>query len=157
MERLKFDNIYDLSAFMFQMACDEDVTITAVLFYDKAQELLRCLLDYDEVDIGHINFAHEDYGYDREYYITLDSTLTLDVEPVKYNDRYKNIDTDVLLLDGDASSKIITINEDSSKFELVFEKEDEDCNDCENCEENDNCEFWSLAKVLDYIFSIIED
>ena len=112
MERLEFNDIADLGNLLYELATEEESVVTAVLFYDEAQELLRWLMQYEDVDIGHIDFKHEDYGYDGEYYITLDTDLFLDVKPVKKNSNYTCIDTDALFLDGDANSKIAVINAD---------------------------------------------
>ena len=153
MERLEFNDIADLSDLLYELASEEESVVTVVLFYDKAQELIRWLLQYDDIDIGHIDFKHEDYGYDGEYYITLDTDLVLDVEPVKKNSDYTCIDTDALLLDGDVNSRIAVINTDCMKFELVFEEEN--CFECdEHCED---CELNDFMNFLEYISSIIDD
>ena len=147
MERLEFEDIAALGNLIYGIATDEEAVVTAVLFYDCAQELLKWLLQYDGVEIGHIDFEHEDYGYSKEYYITLDSDLILDIEPA-HKEKYLPIDTDVLLLDGDASSKLSTINGNCLQFELVIADDDE-C-DCENCEAA------RLSDLIDYITSIVE-
>lgn len=121
MERLDFNGISDLGSFLYELSSNEASVTTAVLFYDEAQELLRKLLQYENVNIGHINFSHEDYGYSKEYYITLDSDLYLDIEPAYEDDGYSYIDTDVMLLDGDANSRIAIMNDNCLRFEIVFE------------------------------------
>ena len=156
MERLEFNDIADLGNLLYELATEEESVVTAVLFYDEAQELLRWLMQYEDVNIGHIDFKHEDYGYDGEYYITLDTDLFLDVKPVKKNSNYTCIDTDALFLDGDANSKIAVINDDCLKFELVFNfDEDDDRFECD--EDCDNCKLNDFMSFLKYISSIIED
>ena len=156
MERLEFNDIADLGNLLYELATEEESVVTAVLFYDEAQELLRWLMQYEDIDIGHIDFNHEDYGYDGEYYITLDTDLFLDIKPVKKNSNYTCIDTDALFLDGDANSKIAVINDDCLKFELIFSfDEDDDRFECD--EDCDNCELNDFMRFLKYISSIIED
>ena len=55
------------------------------------------------------------------------------------------IDTDAMFFDGDANSRIATINEDCLQFELEFEEEYEDEN------------YAALESLIDYITSIMED
>ena len=150
MERLEFEDIASLGNLVYEIATVEKSVVTTVLFYDRAQELLKWLLQYEGVEIGHIDFRHEDYGYSKEYYITLDSDLILDIEPAHDETYYLPIDTDVLLLDGDVSSKLSIINEDCLQFELVIDGNNERDSDC------DNCEVARLSELIEYITSIVE-
>lgn len=150
MERLEFDEIADLGNLMYELASEEDAVATAVLFYDRAQDLLKWLLEYDDVSVGHIDLQHEDYGYSKEYYITLDSDLVLDIQPA-YDKSvgYVETDTDVIFFDGDSNSRIAVTNDNCLQFELVFE---DNCGcDCDNCELNE------FVDLLEFIFFIMED
>lgn len=133
MKVLNFDNAAELGALMHEAATEDHCDVTAVLFYDRAQELIKKLLGYDGVKIGKMDFCDESYDYDREYYVTLDFESELIVEPAYSfkNDGYRRAEcyretVDGLFIDGDASSKILSANEGVLMFEVEFdEKKDE--------------------------------
>lgn len=160
MDRLFFDDIAELGNFMYESADEKSLTVSSVMFYDKAVELIRWLMTYDDITVGSINIENEDYnGYNKEFYVTLDSDLILDVTPAykfkteKTSAGYTDIDADLILYDGDANSRIAIQNECLNKFEIVFEEECEDSNyDCSVCSHCD-FEIIEMLKLLDYILN----
>lgn len=111
----------------------------AVLFFDKAKELMRYLLTFEEVDIGLIDLSSDELDYCDEYYVCVDSDFVLYVEPAKNNDRYLGTGADVMYLDGEANSRISLVNSDTKfQYEIVFLDEDEDEYDDEDDEEDDD-------------------
>ena len=144
MERLEFDGIDDLGDLLYELATKHNVTVTAVLFYKKAQALIRNLIKHEDIDICYIeNFDDE---YEKEYYITIDKDSTLYVSPA-YKDKHyiREILTDGMFFDGDASSKIAVTNYGCIQFEICYKEK-----------EYDECEFNEITDLLDYIFSIID-
>lgn len=165
MDRLFFDDIAELGNFMYESADEQSVVVSSVLLYDKAVELIRWLMAYDDITIGSINIENEDYnGYDKEFYVTLDSDLVLDVAPAykyktaKTSAGYTDIDADLILYDGDVNSRIAIQSECLNKFEIVFEEECEDSSyDCGTCPHRELSEkvigISEMLKLLDYIFN----
>lgn len=128
MDRLIFKNITELGDFMYESAYKQSATISSVLFYDKMIKLFRWLITYEDITIGNINIENKNYsGYNREFYVTLDSNLVLDITPVyqskisKTSVDYRDIKTDLILYDGDVNSRIAIQNKCMKKFEIVFE------------------------------------
>ena len=117
MEILEINEIAVLGELMHDIACEETSTVTAVLFYDTAQELAKQMLGYDDIEIGNIDFFEAD-NREKEFYVTLDCNMVLFVKPA-FNDLcYEKADTEVLFLDGDANSRLAIINSDGLQFEL---------------------------------------
>lgn len=140
MEKLYFDDYCDLSDFMYEVATSENSTICAVLNYEQADRLLRCLLVFDDITSGIIDISSPDMcEYDREYYVTLSNELGLYVEPVFSGEKLLENPADVYLFDGDVSSKI-ALKHKGIQFEISVEEcqECEDCEDCSECEYDEN-------------------
>ena len=145
MERLEFEDINDLSDLLYDIASKHDVVITAVLFYEQAQELIRHLMKHEKVEIGRADFSYADNGYHKEYYITLKPDLVLNAIPSFNGAGYNEINTDGIMFDGDASSKIAIINDGCLQFEICYKETP-----------YDESELNEIKDVLDYIFSMIE-
>ena len=148
MKRLELNDIADLGNLLYELASEEKSDVTAVLFYKDTQKLLRWFMQYEDINIGQINFKHKDFGYEDEYYITLHTNLDLDIKPAKKNSNYIYINTDALFLDGNANSRIVVINSDCLHFELVFEEDE-----CLGFDDNDESN--SFINLINYINSII--
>ena len=160
MDRIFFYDIAELGNFMYESAEDESLTISSVMLYDKAVELIRWLMTYDDITVGSINIENEAYnGYKKEFYITLDSDLILDVTPAykfkteKSSAGYTDIDADLILYDGDANSRIAIQSECLNKFEIVFDEECEDSDYDDSTYSHYNFEIIEILKLLDYILN----
>lgn len=131
MEILEFKDIYNLYLFMTEIAETENKVITAVLHFEDAAELVKYLTADDEVLIGHIDIADYDYnGYDREFYVSLDTDFILDVCPVipNYDNKGNYVpmqETDIMLYGGDVKQAIVNVNDCKENFEIKF-VDDED-------------------------------
>lgn len=140
MKRLYCGDIETLAEFMVNCA-SEKKTAVAAMFYDKAKELLREIVRYDEVDISLIEIEPVDLdGYEKEYYITVSGEFGLEVYVDKAMNRsrgeYLGIEADYLILDSGASNKIINANYtgDAVVYEAVFKADaDVKCQDCDLC------------------------
>lgn len=113
MDRMTFNTYNELAEYMFTKA-DDGYNITSTLFVGDAMELLKMLMRYEEIDIGEINISQPEYnGYDKEYYISLSSDMTLNVQAAQVDGIYIYAEPDIMLIHGDASSSIIkTMNLD---------------------------------------------
>ena len=125
MEIVNFKDIAEFGQFYRTVAAENDA-VTAVLFYEEAQELLRWLLRDKDIYVWYIDFGCEEAGYSKEYYVTLHMDSVIEVKPAAIDKEYQIEKTDVLFLDGDASARIAHINEDCVQLELEFNKKDID-------------------------------
>ena len=165
MERRKFNDYAELSNHMYRLASEESQVVTAVLLCDEAVNLIKWLMLYDDVTVGSINIEKEDYhGYDKEFYITLDTDLILDVVPAyqpptdKTVEGYTTPESDIMLYGGDTSSKLATQNTYGNKYEIIIEDyNDDECGDC--CEDCSNCPHrdaeGAIAETLNLLDSIL--
>lgn len=166
MKILRFNDIAELSAFMYNSAKAQTVVIAAVCFFDRASELIKELLSYSDVEIGSIKIEHEDYsGYDKELYVTLDSDLILDVFPAylpesgSAEEGYIDIVADVIIYDGDTNSRIAIQSECQNKCELDLQVDDcgDCCYDCSNCPlhktRNEHGDSMKTLDLLEYIIN----
>lgn len=131
MEKCYLDDIFDLAELMYDHALKGKL-IYATLFFEEATALMRSLLEYDSVSIGHARISEESSdGYNKEYYVVLDEDLVLSVEPAwSDNDEwceagYNSFEADEHYIDGNASYNIVKkqSNPDGKTFELVFADE----------------------------------
>lgn len=126
MKKKVFEDYTDLSEYMYEKAND-GINITATLFFEDATSLIKALLLNDDIVIGGINIAQEEYaGYSKEYYITLSDDLTLDVTPAHNGKLYLNAEPDMMLIHGDASSSIIRDVDDDICREIYIGSEIDD-------------------------------
>lgn len=113
MDRMIFNTYNELAEYMFTKASD-GYNITSTLFVGDAIELLRTLIQYEEIDIGEINISQPEYnGYNKEYYISLSNDMILNVQAAQVDNGYIFAEPDIMLIHGEASSSIIkTMNLD---------------------------------------------
>lgn len=133
MNKIVFDSIEALAECMMTDANKGD-TAYAVCFLDDASELLRELMRFTEVTIGGINITKEEYnGYSKEYFISLDGDMVLDIEPAwhesneYHNAGYLWFDAEKVYIVGEASSTIIKDIDEDKCFEIGFEPLKDDC------------------------------
>lgn len=142
MDRMIFNTYNELAEYMCTKASD-GYNITSTLFVGDAMELLRTLIQYEEIDIGEINISQPEYnGYNKEYYISLNNDMILNVQAAQVDNGYIFAEPDIMLIHGDASSSIIkTMNlddcieiyiRDSVSGDDIYFDNDEDYNYNEN-------------------------
>ena len=160
MKEKKFYNIFEVGSYMYDVA-EGGKTIAAVVFEQDAIDLFQFLIDYD-IEIGAIFI---DGDYDKEYYVTLTDELIMNIVPVFIDEgEMLGAKSDIMLFDGDASSKISFAN-DCEQYEIVYDfEEDEDdccedcCEDCSNCNKRLAVEALNTAlDLFDYILNQYDD
>ncbi len=147
--------MYDVADFGYVVCC--------VLSYEQAFELFRELSAYGDIQLGSIHLQNEDYnGYSREYYVTLDSDMVLDIAPAwnkgdeTYSAGYAYNEADVYLFDSDANASVMAQYQDKECYELHFVEsgevtiDDSGCGDC--C--NDCCSCIRNNETLPYLYNI---
>ena len=126
--------------------------ISAVMYFDATEKVVREILKNDEIKIGIFEFESEDYDYCGEYIVELMPDNTISVEPAyrNYKDRdggyYVFIDGDIALLDGDVHSSIIGKCETGSIIEICFNDETISGN---------NRNTYSREEIIDEVFDSI--
>ncbi len=146
MELLKFNGYKHLQDFIYDVA-NHNYVACVVLSYEKTCELLKELLVADGVSVGSIYLESEDYsGYDREYYVTLDTDLIIDIFPAWYQDdngngKYLFNEADVYFIDGDAHSSILSEYKERPCYEIDVEDNDECEKHCDYCNAEPHKEF----------------
>lgn len=129
MEKITFKNHINLVERMMEDAEKGDVAY-AVCFLDDAVEVMRELLKYDGTTVGGIEISQEDYnGYSKEYYVSIDGDMIVDVAPAwheanEYNPAgYYWFDAEKIYIVGEANSAIIKNIEKEKCYEIEFEAE----------------------------------
>lgn len=153
MKKLTLNDISDLAEYMLDKV-DNGLNVTSTLFYDDASALTRELMLYDNVQIGYLEITSSEYNnYDKEYYVTLSEDKVLSVEPAWKNDVYLYAEPDLMIIDGDASHKIIEKMPVGACRELCLGVEedcvDEGCNEC--CCDCSDCAKSSCCDTLDQL------
>lgn len=165
MEMIKFNDYADLGEYLYNMASEGKIT-SAVLFKKDIIGLLRWLMEYDEIDLGHIEIKDEFVdGYSKEYYLTIDNDLSISIEPVYDEDTDEIVPcySDIVLFDGNVSSKIALENEDCEQIEISIAEDNEDdtcgdcCYDCCNCPRIASQAITSALSMIDYIYNHLND
>jgi hypothetical protein len=164
MDIMKFDDYAELGEYLIDTTDDYEL-VSVVLFKDDIVNLLRWLMEYDNIDLGHIDIKDEFIDdYEKEYYLTIDSDLSISIEPV-YDEDGDIVPcySDIVLFDGDTSSKIVFANEDCEKIEIsIAEEDDEDncgdcCYDCGSCPKMASQAISSALSMIDYILNHLDD
>lgn len=166
METINFTDYAELGECLYNLA-SENKAVSVVLFKKDIIGLLRWLMEYDKIELGHIEIKDEFVdNYSKEYYLTIDDDLFVTVEPV-YNEDTGDIAlcySDIILFDGDASSKIAIENDDCIQIEIsIAENDDEDscgdcCCDCSHCPKAmDSQAVSSALDFFDYILNHFND
>lgn len=139
---------YDkLSNLMYELAY-EGFVVCCVMSHTKAFELLKEIAVYDDIQLGSIQLQNEDYsGYDREYYVTLDSDMYLDIAPAwykgddKHSAGYSYNEADVYFFDGDAHASAMESYQGNICYELHIEDDSSDEDKIKEILEIFNCLF----------------
>ncbi len=135
MERIVIEDIFDVAMMMYDRATDGE-QVTFVGLYEDIIRLTKDLMVFDEVVIDYIDIEPEIIsGYKREYCVTLNPNMDLQVERAYdfNNEAYYYHETDVLLIADDCNSKIIERVDYNTSYEIGYELDDECDGDCENC------------------------
>lgn len=125
---------------------DEYASVGIVAKFEKAEKIIRELV-FEGYDIALIDkFGDFNYvEYDDAFLITLDSE-GIWCEPIKNDTKYYYLDTDVVYLLGDCSSKIIPY----IRSDVVFEV------NIDNIDEEDFCENKDYKTETEEMFSEIQ-
>lgn len=168
MEILSFESHEDLASYMCYHA-QTGKTVYTVLFYEDAKELLKELLNYEETYIDSIEISDPLYsGYDKEYYVILDSELKINVEKafhekckIREDEFYYSFgDPNTLaLIDSNANSLVIKAANDSHCAEIEIDSDIDDYDDyCDHDVVIDEEFEIDLCDFIEYLYNhMLED
>lgn len=158
MQMINFRDYAELGEYLYNLA-SENKTVSVVLFKKDIVGLLRWLMEYDTIDLGYIEIKDEFIdSYSKEYYLTIDDDLHVTIEPVydEYTDDVIPCYSDIVLFDGDVSSRIAIENNDCIQIEIsITDNYYEDyCGDC--CCDCSNCQRAMVSQAISSALSFIE-
>lgn len=136
MKRILIDDMFEVAELMYDVALDSHGRYaTFVGLYEDVIELVKNLMTYEEVFIERIDLEPEFLdGYDKEYYVELDSEMGLWVEKAYgfEHEIYMYNETDVLFIADDCNSKILDRIDYNDAYEVGYDIDECDGN-CECC------------------------
>lgn len=166
MEMIYFKDYAELGEYLYSLAADHK-TVSTVLFKKDIIGLLRWIMEYDDIELSHIEIKDKLLdNYSKEYYFTIDDDFSVTVVPVYDRDTDSIIPcySDIILFNGDVSSKIAIENDNCVQIEIsVTDYDSEDscgdcCCDCSNCQKAMTSQAISSAlSFIDYIFNHYND
>lgn len=140
---LVFTNASEVAEFAYKKAYDlEDIGCVQVVgFYEEISDVLKEILQYDEVSVGNIELNSADWnGYLKEYYLTIDEDMVVCVEPGYYAEKeiYLQYEAETLIICDDCNSVIVKNNMYEGAVSYCY-RYDGDCDyGCCDCCECDN-------------------
>ena len=163
---LSFETHADLALCMADIAENKNV-VYAVVFYEDAKRLIKELGCIEGTTFGCVELYDPLWnGYTKEYYVSVDENLKIDVEPAwheknEWHDAgYLRADSSIAFIHSDASSKIIEALKDCTCAEFFIDA-DADCDDCDGCrlccieDDDEGCEELNSA-IIDFFESVLE-
>jgi hypothetical protein len=155
MDKLTFTDIADLGNYMYELASGEGQNVCAALSYEYSAQLLKWLLQYDDVTANFIELHDEEWNnYDKEFYIVLGTDLEIHIEPAYRDNKVIGNDyIDVFLCGKENISEIAPENQCDYVFEIEFDDDDE-CGDC--CEDCSNCPHRAVSESLSMALDFLE-
>ena len=141
MKDLVFTNASEVAEFAYKKAYDlEDIGCVQVVgFYEEISDVLKEILQYDEVSVGNIELNSADWnGYLKEYYLTIDEDMVVCVEPGYYTEKeiYLQYEAETLIICDDCNSAIVKNNMYEGGKSYCYRYDDDcdlSCCDCEKC------------------------
>lgn len=141
-EELIIDDIEELVATVMSDVENIDIAYRIIAKYEEASAIAKELLQYEETSAYHLEIWDEGWdGYDKEFLITIDSTLAILCEPLYQNGDYLSYDSDkVFIMDG-CSQKSVADCEDGVVTVVMYADSIDDKCECA-CKE---CSFTPTA------------
>lgn len=158
---MSFEDYYELAEYVIKSAKNKKKSVTLALFYDEAVEVVKNILNDNDVIVKSMEISDEEISdYEKEYYITLDEEMELYVQPA-YSEKsgcYLYNESDIVIFDKNVDEEILDVNP-GAHYTLSFSEEDEnECGDC--CEDCATCPHKELSEkihgFLDFVENIID-
>ncbi len=134
-KELIVNDIEELVSIIMSDTENIDIAYRIIAKYEEASAILKELLQYEETSVYYLEIWSEDCdGYDKEFLITIDSTLAILCEPLYQDGTYLFYDSDkVFVMDGCSQKSVADCKEDIVTIVMYSDSIDErDC-DCKEC------------------------
>ena len=120
------------------LECDEDKFISVIAKFEEAKEVLANAMLYGDVNFDFLEIESPMIDdYEDEFVLSFwmnDGVLEIGCEKLKDEDGdYISPGSDVVILFGDCSSKIIPLCEGSDLYFVNFDDECDCCDECDEC------------------------
>jgi len=143
MDRIKIEHISEIADIMYDIVSVKNIGAMFVGKYEDAADVIKYLLTYDDTLVSNITINDfEIYGYDKEFYVSLDTEKMVWCEKAycEENSDYLMTEEPFVLVADDCNSAVLKKIISNNILEVSFEDEEEcDCN-CSCCGCNDNHE-----------------
>lgn len=139
-KELIVDDIEELVATVMSDVENIDIAYRIIAKYEEASAIVKELLQYEETSAYHLEIWDEGWdGYDKEFLITIDSTLAILCEPLYQDGDYLSYDSDkVFIMDGCSQKSVADCEDDVVTIVTYSDSVDEcgyECKEC-TCKEN---------------------
>lgn len=118
---------------------DNGDSVTVVLFYDKAIEVMREIMFYPDIELISCEIGDPTIiEYEKEYLIEINDDFSVYIGPAwsEIQNEYLHFCADYVFIDGNASSKILKVCDCTKCYEIDWADESFNCNgDCVDCED----------------------
>lgn len=166
MKRISVNDIVELGNYIYTISGEESRIVSVIMLRKDAINLIKWLACYEDIVIGNIDIRNgTNFTYD-EYYITLDSNLTLSVVPFsQISDKDIVVPKSrIVFYDKKVGNSIEFKNSFQHTYniyELTIENEEDDCSncfeDCSNCSHGRRYEtFVDGLSLIEYIFDHLD-
>lgn len=163
MGQLKFYDFAELGRYVYTIASEESQIVMVVLLYDDAINFIKNIVTYGDVSIGGIDIDNDDYDWcDKEFYITLNADLVLDVTCNEFSDEDLDANPDFILYGKDITPNSLAQKTYKDEYEIVIENYNnlkcKNCiEDCTNCSYKEKCcnvydMPYSINCILNYLY-----
>lgn len=149
-KELIVDDIEELVATVMSDAENIDIAYRIIAKYEEASAIVKELLQYEETSAYHLEIWDEGWdGYEKEFLITIDSTLAILCEPLYQDDDYLSYDSDkVFIMDGCSQKSVADCEDDIVTVVMYSDSIDEcDC-ECKECTCKNNNELSAMGNYF---------
>ena len=156
MKKIIIEDLSDIAELMYSNIVEKNFSDTMFVgYYEDAIMILKHLLIFDETVPYHIKIEDIDWdGYEKEYYVTLDSEMNIWCEPAYdyENNRYLENETGCLYVADDCNSALLkhVYCPKDEMYEVSYSLDSECDGKCDHCkcsERDDNNEIVTRVAV----------
>lgn len=136
MDRIKIEHISEIADIMYDIVSVKNAETMFVGKYEDAADVIKYLLKYDDTLISNITINDFDvYGYDREYYISLDTEKMVWCEKAycEENKDYLITESCLTLVADDCNSAVLKKIISNNILEVSFENDEQCDSNCSCC------------------------
>lgn len=128
-KKLIINDIEELVYTVISDAENIDIAYRIIAKYEEASVIIKELLQYEETSAYHLEIWDEDWdGYDKEFLITVDSSLSIICEPLYQDNDYLSYDSDKVFIMDKCSQKSVADCDDDIVTVVMYSDDINDFN-----------------------------